>query len=350
LLRTFASRFPGVEQEGSVVPSSARAGVIDERRRWLWAGTRRDIPRPGKGTEERMKISCCWLYAISKYGYPPSVENSFRAIREMAALGFRYVELEGVGEANMLAVWERRGDFAELCRELGVQIVNFCPILPQLFSSVDSERRRGLELFELGVELARYFGAPTVQIDSFTPPVEFVGDAPYREALAFGKPFRVRVNPEFDYERYWAILVEMTRECARRAGRAGLWLTMEPRVGESVSNTDALLRLIEHVGEPNFGAVLDTAHLHAQKEILPLSVEKLGRRIRYLHVADNDGRDNLHLALGEGTIDFEGVFLALKKHGFRGYVAVDVGHVPDLDDAYRRSVAYLEALARQLGV
>jgi len=297
-----------------------------------------------------MKISCCWLYAISKYGYPPSIEDSMKALREMAGLGFEYVELEGVGEENMLAVWENRERFAGLCDEIGAKIINFCPILPQVYSADEDERKRGLELFDLGIELAKYFGAGTVQLDSFTPPLEFVGEVPYKEALKYGRQFRVKIDPSFDYVKYWEILVSMTKECAQRAAKAGLWLTMEPRVGENISNTDALLRLMDHVDEPNFGAVLDTAHLHAQKEILPLSVEKLGSRIRYLHVADNDGRDNLHLALGEGTVDFEGIFAALKKHGFDGYVAVDVGHVPNLDEAYRKSVAYLKDLAVKLGV
>lgn len=53
--------------------------------------------------------------------------------------------------------------------------------------------------------------------------------------------------------------------------------------------------------------------LYAQKEILPLSIEKLGTRIYYLYVSDNDGRVNEHLGLGKGTIDWEGIFTALKK-------------------------------------
>jgi glycerophosphoryl diester phosphodiesterase len=36
------------------------------------------------------------LYAISKYGYPPSIENTYRAVKEMKKLGFEYIELEGV--------------------------------------------------------------------------------------------------------------------------------------------------------------------------------------------------------------------------------------------------------------
>jgi sugar phosphate isomerase/epimerase len=134
------------------------------------------------------------------------------------------------------------------------------------------------------------------------------------------------------------------------AQSADLPFCLEPRVGEIISNTDALLRLMDHVNAPNFGAVLDTAHQHAQKEILPLSVEKLGHRIMYLHVADNDGRVNEHRALGEGTVDWTGVFTALEKHQFKGYVAIDIGRLPDLDDAMRRSVAYLEDLLPRLGI
>ena len=92
-------------------------------------------------------------------------------------------------------------------------------------------------------------------------------------------------------------LVDAFGRCFDIAAEAGLKFCLEPRVGEQIANTDALLRLIDACGRPNFGAVLDTAHLHAQKEILPLSVEKLGKRIFYLHVADNDGMKNDHWAV-----------------------------------------------------
>ena len=54
--------------------------------------------------------------------------------------------------------------------------------------------------------------------------------------------------------------------------------------------------------------------------------------------------------MGTGTVDWEGVFLALKKHDFAGYVAVDVGNVPKVDAAYTESKTFLENLARRLDV
>jgi len=66
-----------------------------------------------------MKISCCWLYAISKYGYPPSMENIFKALKEMADMGFEYVELEGVREENLKEVYHNREKIKDHCRNLG---------------------------------------------------------------------------------------------------------------------------------------------------------------------------------------------------------------------------------------
>jgi sugar phosphate isomerase/epimerase len=297
-----------------------------------------------------MKISCCWLYAISKYGYPPSLPDTHRALEDMAALGFSSVELEGVREDNLRAVHGERNALKQRCDDLGLRVVNFCPVLPDLVHPEKARRVHALDLFKLAVETATFFGCETIQTDSYTPPLEFVGDAPYREAIDFGKRFQVKVEPAFRWNDVWGWLVDSIGACADEAERASLKFCLEPRVGEIVSNTDALLRLMDAVDNDNFGAVLDTGHQHAQKEILPLSVEKLGGRVHYLHVSDNDGQTNQHLALGRGTVDWDGVFMALKKHGFSGHVAVDVGRVPDLDAQVRESKVFLEELAARLGV
>lgn len=127
-------------------------------------------------------------------------------------------------------------------------------------------------------------------------------------------------------------------------------MTVEPRVGEMVPNTDSILRLIDYINDPNLGAVLDTAHLHAQKEIIPLSVEKLGDRIFYVHTADNDSCTNDHNKVGDGTIDWENTLLALKKHNYSGYFAIDVKprNIEDIDKEYIESREYLEKIAQKI--
>jgi sugar phosphate isomerase/epimerase len=297
-----------------------------------------------------MKINCCWLYAINKYGYPPSIPDTHKVLGEMAALGFDAIELEGVREENLRAVFAARADLKRRCDDLGVRIMNFCPVLPDLVSLDASRRRAALDLFKLAVEATVFFGAPTVQVDSYAAPVEFVKHRPYAENVEFKRQFDVRIPTGFSWTATWQTLVESIRTCANRAHDAGLRMCLEPRVGELVSNTDALLRLLEHVGSPILGAVLDCGHLHAQKEILPLSVEKLGSRVFYVHASDNDGRDNEHLAPGRGTVDWPALIAGLRRHGFDGYIGIDVGGVPDLDAQYREGFAYIRRLLEEAGV
>ncbi len=297
-----------------------------------------------------MRINCCWLYAINKYGYPPSIADTHRALDEMAHLGFDAVELEGVRDENMRAVHAARADLKRRCADLGLEIMNFCPVLPDLVSLDGARRRAALDLFKLAVEATAFFGAPTVQVDSYAAPVEYVRHRPYAESVEFNRQFDVRIPLGFSWARTWETLVETVRACAAIAHDAGLRLCLEPRVGELVSNTDGLLRLIEHVDHPALGAVLDCGHLHAQKEILPLSVEKLGARILYVHAADNGGRDNEHLAPGRGTVDWEALVDGLKRCGFAGYIGIDVGGVPDLDAQYREGLAFVRGLLERAGV
>lgn len=294
-----------------------------------------------------MKIGCCWLYAITKYGYPPSLQDAFRALGEMRALGFEYVELEGVHRDNLLAVYEKRQELKRFCDNQGLRVINFCPVLPGSVSLDRREREESWELFKRAIEIAKFFDCVTIQGDSFTPPLRFLGPAPYQEGIRYGEHFAVEVDPAFEWRRQWSAMVESFSLFTQEAKKAGLRFCVEPRVGELLSNTDALLRTMDTVGDENFGAVLDTAHLNAQKEILALSVEKLGDRIFYVHAADNDGRANDHRAAGRGTVDWDGVCQALKKHRFSGYVAIDVGMVPDLDAQYRESREFLMRMAEK---
>jgi sugar phosphate isomerase/epimerase len=274
-----------------------------------------------------MKISCSWLYATSKYGTPPSLADTQRALKDMAALGFSAVEMEGVGEEQVRAVHAARNDLKTLGDELGLRIVAFRPVLPELVHGDKTRRVQALDLFKLAVETATAFGADTIQTAGYPPPA---------------------IDPAFRWDDLWGRLVDSLGACADEAARADLTFCVEPRAGDIISTTDGLLRLMDAVDMDNFGAALDTGQQHGQKEMLPLSVEKLGARLLALHASDSDGHSAEPLAVGRGSVDWEGIFAALKKHGFAGHVAVTVGQGPDLDARVRESKAYLEKLAARL--
>ncbi len=297
-----------------------------------------------------MRIGICWLYAISKYGYPPSLRDIFKVIREMADLGFKYIELEGVGEGNLREIMENRRELKRLCDDLGLVVHNFCPVLPEIVSLERVRREKAMDLFKMGIEIANFFNCETIQTDSFTPPLKFVGERPYKEMVDFGLQFRVEISPDFQWEEQWGVLVDTFGFCAREAKKAGLKFCLEPRVGEMICSTDGILRLMDWVGDDNLGVVLDTGHLNAQKEILPLSVEKLGKRIFYVHLSDNDGRTNEHLGLGRGNIDFEEILKGLIKHDFKGVIGLDIGRIPYLEKEIKNSLEFLRRLFEKLGI
>lgn len=300
-----------------------------------------------------MKFLCCWLYAIDKYGFPPSIPDTFAALREIKNLGFDYAELEGVSGPNLVSVYEARHEIKKVLDEVNLQVVNFVPVIPELRELDDEKRKYGREMFEKGLAVADTIGTEFIQIDSFPPCLECLDGVQYdsENVTNYGARWRYRLSPEFSWDRQWEVWVESVKWCAQKARTVGLKLIVEPRVGEIVSNTDSMIRLIEAVNEPNLGAILDTGHQYAQKEILPLSVAKLKDRLMYLHLSDNDSAKNDHFVPGEGTIDWIGLFEALKINNYQGYAGLDIAKTnEELSVSYLKARDILNKYAAEVGL
>ena len=297
-----------------------------------------------------MKISCCWMYAIGNYGYPPSLTNMFKAIGEMAELGFEYIELEGFGYENLQQVIDNTSEFKKYCDDHGLKLSNFAVLLPDIISLDTAVQKKAFDMFRRGVETAAALKSPYVWIDSFSPPLKVLEGKLLSSELSFGNQLKVAVPDDFSWERFWNNFVEAVRKCTEIVKSYGMTLLVEPRVGEVTTNSEALIRLGEAVADDHFGVILDTAHQHAQKELLPLSVHKLGKLLKYVHVADNDGRDNRHFGIGNGNIDWGSVFTSLKQIGFDGFYAIDLEKLPDLGAKFVENKKLLEQYANRLGL
>ena len=294
-----------------------------------------------------MKIVCAWMYAIGKYGFPPAIADIYRAVAEMREMGFVYGELEGIGFENIDRVASEKARIRAAYREAGVAISNFAVLLPEVISMDPAVKARAMESFRRGAETAAFLGSANLWIDSYFPPLELVEGVLPTDELVYGQSFRVRIPEGFSWEAFWDTFLDTVSRCAAIARECGLPLLLEPRVGETVSNTDAMLRLWDTLREENLGFILDVAHQHAQKESIPLAVEKLGRHLRYVHVADNDGRTNRHFAPGNGTVDWNEVFRVLARRGFDGFFAIDLEKLPDLERQFAESKAFLEQYAEK---
>jgi sugar phosphate isomerase/epimerase len=73
------------------------------------------------------------------------------------------------------------------------------------------------------------------------------------------------------------------------------------------------------------------------REPLPIWVERLGHRLGMLHLHDNLGEVDDHLALGTGSIDFKAFFTLLKENGLKPFITLEAHR----EDWVRQSLAFL---------
>lgn len=294
-----------------------------------------------------MKLACGWLYALNTYGYPPTWKDTLTAIAEARGLGFDAFEMEAIGEDNLHQLYAHRNELRRHIDDQGLRLVNFVPMLPDVVSLDQARRSMACALFARGAELAATLGAGLLMCDSYDPPLDYIGEAPGADPIHYGKSYRFRVDPAFSWEIVWDNMVSSVARLAGIAAAAGLPLAMELRMRETVSNSDAFLRLHDAVGRTDFGVVFDIGHLHGQGELIPLSVEKLGPRIFLIHASDNDGTSNAHLPPGRGTVDWAATYAALAKHRFQGYTVLDIGDCADVVAGYKGSRQFFAGLGLQ---
>lgn len=299
-----------------------------------------------------MKIGITYLYTIFKYGYPPGPKDDLKALAELEKLGFHYLEMEGLGGNHTEGVWSNRAELKKCLEAHNIHVHNFCGVDPDLVSMDSGKRHIAYEKFKRTAELGVYFGAETLHLASYAPPVHYNGKAPYQldDDYSFGDTFKLTIPDGFSWERAWEVLVESCRYTAEIASQYNRTVIMEPRVGEMICSVDSMIRLIADVGMDNFKANFDTGHFSAQRENIPLALMKLEGKFANIHISDNDPQNTNHLPIGRGTIDWYEFFRILKRMNYTGYLGLDLGMSPTIVDDYKQSLEYIGKITDDLEI
>ena len=299
-----------------------------------------------------MKVSITYLFTIFKYGYPPKLGDDFKALADIERMGFHYLEMEGLGPQHTKCVWENRHEFKRALGDHGIHVHNFCAVDPDLVILDAAQRNAAYDRFQRTAELGAFFGAETLHLASYAPPIDYLGPAPYQlgQQYSFANTFRVRIPDGFNWQGVWDVLVESCRFAAEIASRYGRTVIMEPRVGEVIASADSLIRLVEHVDMDNFKANFDTAHFSAQRENVPLALLKLTGKYANVHLSDNDPRNTDHLPIGEGTIDWNEFFRILKLQKYDGYLGLDLGGRETIERDLRQSLEMVRNIGAANGL
>ncbi len=100
----------------------------------------------------------------------------------------------------------------------------------------------------------------------------------------------------------------------------------------SLENLSETATDLEHILEavPDLGLTLDVGHgqLLTDTNTSFDIIDNLSASIKHIHLHDNRGgqgvKGDLHLPLGDGIIDFQGIFEALAKKGYDGTVTLEL--------------------------
>lgn len=290
-------------------------------------------------------IVACYLYTITKHGYPPDAAGALLHLDEFSRLGFASIELEGIRKEHLEGMYHQRHELREKADALQLEVPVFCIVLPGLCSPDRKERDKNLERFQKGCELARVLGSSTVLDNGPLPPWQFPGDIPVARHYDEEVLAAATIPAQLDWELYWEGLAETFREACDLAATEGLNFQLHPCYGALVNSSDAFLLFSEAVKRDNLRFNLDTANLYYMKDNLNLSLLRLRDHIDYIHISDNGGSKVEHLAVGEGSIRWDEFFEMLDRIGYKGRFGIDVGgaesEVSDLDKAYRDAAIWL---------
>ncbi len=291
-------------------------------------------------------ITCCYLYLISEYGYPPPAEKTIAYLKETKAMGFSSVELEGIRREHLLDVYECRFEIKEALQRLEQTVPYFCVVLQGLSSTDPNERLENLKLFEKGCELASFLGAKGVLDNAPLPPYQFLGNSGIERHHNQDTLLSAALPEGLNWKKYWDGLVETYKSACDIAGKYGLTNQMHPSAGVLSATADAFLYFADAVDCENLRFNFDTSNQFYMKENLGLSLIRLADHIDYIHVSDSHGSKIEHLPPGEGTVDWENFFNALHAIDFKGHIGIDIGgkesHVPDIKQAYIDTANWLE--------
>ena len=153
--------------------------------------------------------------------------------------------------------------------------------------------------------------------------------------------------PECPFDPNFEPLCDAIRTVAQHLKTNGQYLLFE--TGQETPVT--MLRCFEQVGMDNLGVNLDTANLILYGKANPVdALDMFGKYVRNLHAKDGFYPVNGHdlgeeVRLGDGKVDFRGLFRKLKELGYDSYVTIEreiSGEQQDED--IRHAKVYLETI------
>lgn len=129
---------------------------------------------------------------------------------------------------------------------------------------------------------------------------------------------------------YYAKIVAAVAE---EAASLGLKLCIEHFPGKALPTAAETLAFIGDIGHPNLYLLFDIGHIQMSGEDPVATIEAAGAKLGYVHLDDNNGRDDQHLSLLDGVLTeatLSRTLAALEDIGYGGAISLELN--PSLPD------------------
>ena len=268
-----------------------------------------------------MKIGVS-LYSFHRYAEPDSlgIKGCIDKVKEFGGEGVDFVEVWGMDHETYLAYARDVGDY---CRKVGIEPVCFCVGSDFLNRDTDAEIERVKKL----VDIAEAYGVSVMRHDA-TP----------------GYPNTVKTCRSFDH--VLPILARAYREVTEYAEKKGIKTCIENH-GFFAQDPDRVEKLINAVGHPNFGALVDIGnfacadadHAYAVGVMAPYAFHAHAKDFHKKNGSlDNPGegwfttRGGNYLRgsiIGHGDVPVRQCVNILKRAGYEGYLNIEFEGMED---------------------
>jgi sugar phosphate isomerase/epimerase len=300
--------------------------------------------------------ACVWNFNAGPYRAP--YED---AIRAAAKVGFTGAELIIFDENDIRTYFtsQKVKELKQLISDVGMSVVQvdiYDHPVHDLASLNAADKIKAVDNARRCVDIAAGLGATVLNTVSQWP-IELSAPIPYPPSYIYpdmrgveklSSKWTLNLPRRWNWEETWDNYVDSIRRCVDIAAAAGLTFSIEGHCHVIVSGTDSMLRLVDALdGHPNLGFTLDTGWHLRQREYLPMSIHKLGKRLKNLHVRDTDGLLNYSLPPGQGIVDWGHVVEALLDVGYDGFLSVEMANLKDPSREFGWAKSYLESILEE---
>ncbi|MDF1540224.1 MAG: sugar phosphate isomerase/epimerase [Candidatus Thorarchaeota archaeon] len=249
-------------------------------------------------------------------------------------------------------------EFIEMCNDLSLEYIEIQLEPPFLPSDMNPKQREALRdtLSPSGLECTLHAPYDDVNLSSLKEPIrkasldimkdciDIAGELSSRILVihAGACPANQLARHEDAIQRFRASLLELAMYAHDQSIKIGVENKQTGLDREIILYPDEHFEIVQEYSDFDVGAVLDVGHANTAGIDLPQYVKLLEPHLIEMHIHDNDGVNDSHQGLGEGTADIDGIVQALLSSDFSGPTILELDSRESLEKAITK-LKYLGA-------